>query len=132
MPIATTNPATGEVLKTYDPMSHEQIDAAIGRADAAFTALRATGFAERAGWMRAAADLLDKEQDEIARTMTTEMGKTLAAARAEAAKCAKSMRWYAEHAEQLLADEHPDAADVRTAARTAPTCATGRWAWCSR
>jgi succinate-semialdehyde dehydrogenase/glutarate-semialdehyde dehydrogenase len=44
--------------------------------------------------------------------MTTEMGKTLAAARAEAAKCAKAMRWYAAHAERLLADEHPDPADV--------------------
>ena len=45
--------------------------------------------------------------------MTTEMGKTLAAARAEAAKCAKAMRWYAEHAEALLADEQPADADVK-------------------
>lgn len=44
--------------------------------------------------------------------MTTEMGKPVVAARAEAAKCAKAMRWYAEHAQELLADEHPSARDV--------------------
>jgi succinate-semialdehyde dehydrogenase/glutarate-semialdehyde dehydrogenase len=66
-----------------------------------------------------AADLLDAERDSIAATMTTEMGKTLAAARAEAAKCAKAMRWYAEHAEELLADEHPSAADIEDSGGTA-------------
>lgn len=45
--------------------------------------------------------------------MTVEMGKPVTAARAEAAKCAKAMRWYAAHAEGLLADEHPDPDDVR-------------------
>ena len=76
MPIATTNPATGQVLKTYDAMSEEQIDAAIERADLAFRQLRDTDVAQRARWITAAADLLDAERDETARLMTTEMGKT--------------------------------------------------------
>ncbi|CAM5340980.1 NADP-dependent succinic semialdehyde dehydrogenase [Streptomyces tanashiensis] len=63
--------------------------------------------------MRAAATLLDEDTDDIARTMTTEMGKPIAASRAEAAKCAKAMRWYAKHAEELLADEHPAESDVQ-------------------
>ncbi|PWI42224.1 NADP-dependent succinic semialdehyde dehydrogenase [Streptomyces sp. ICBB 8177] len=112
MPIATVNPATGETLKTFESHGPEEIEAIVARAASAFREYRTTSFAERSELMRRAADLLDKDRDEIAATMTTEMGKTLAAARAEAAKCAKAMRWYAERAEGLLADERVDAADV--------------------
>ncbi|MFY1684035.1 NADP-dependent succinic semialdehyde dehydrogenase [Micromonospora sp. WMMD730] len=113
MPIATTNPATGQVLKSYEPMSSEQIDAAIDRADLAFRDLRRTTVAQRAQWMNAAADLLDAERDDTARLMTTEMGKTYAAARAEVTKCATACRFYAANAERMLADEPADAAAVK-------------------
>ncbi|OWV02888.1 NADP-dependent succinic semialdehyde dehydrogenase [Micromonospora wenchangensis] len=113
MPIATTNPATGQVLKSYEPMSTEQIDAAIERADLAFRDLRRTTVAQRAQWMNAAADLLDAERDETARLMTTEMGKTYAAAQAEVTKCATACRFYAANAERMLADEPADAAAVK-------------------
>ena len=112
MAISTTNPATGEVLKTFDPMSPDQVEAALGRAVTGFEALRTTSFAQRAAWMRAAADILDAEADGVARTMTTEMGKTLTAARAEVAKCALACRFYAEHAEGYLADEPADPSAV--------------------
>ena len=112
MAIATVNPATGETVKTFDALSPEEIDARIGRAADAFTSYRLTSFALRAGWMRAAADILDAEADAVAATMTTEMGKTLKAARAEAQKCAKACRFYAEHAEEFLADEPVDPAAV--------------------
>jgi succinate-semialdehyde dehydrogenase/glutarate-semialdehyde dehydrogenase len=113
MAIATVNPATGETLKAFDALSDEQVDGALGRAEAGFRALRGTSFDQRAGWMRAAADLLDGERDEIAAMMTMEMGKTFAAAKGEVAKCANAMRYYAEHAERLLADEAGDAAAVK-------------------
>ncbi|MFG3496647.1 NADP-dependent succinic semialdehyde dehydrogenase [Streptomyces sp. NPDC047886] len=113
MPIATVNPATGETLKTFDPLDDDGVEQRLAAADAAFRHHRATSFAERARLMERAADLLERDQEDIARTMTTEMGKTLAAARAEAAKCVKAMRWYAANAERLLADEHPSDADVR-------------------
>ncbi|WP_431920916.1 NADP-dependent succinic semialdehyde dehydrogenase [Micromonospora wenchangensis] len=113
MPIATTNPATGQVLKSYEPMSTEQIDAAIERADLAFRDLHRTTVARRAQWMNAAADLLDAERDETARLMTTEMGKTYAAAQAEVTKCATACRFYAANAERMLADEPADAAAVK-------------------
>jgi succinate-semialdehyde dehydrogenase/glutarate-semialdehyde dehydrogenase len=108
MAIATVNPATGETVKTFDALSPEEVDARIGRAADAFKSYRLTTFAERAGWMRAAAAILDAEADAVAATMTTEMGKTLKAARAEAQKCAKACRFYAEHAEEFLADEPVD------------------------
>ena len=96
MSIATVNPATGKTLKTFEPLTAEEVDQRIAKAESAFREHRETDFATRAALMHAAADLLDKERDDIARIMTTEMGKTLAAARAEAAKCAKAMHWYAD------------------------------------
>ncbi|MFI7099010.1 NADP-dependent succinic semialdehyde dehydrogenase [Streptomyces sp. NPDC050161] len=113
MAIATVNPATGETLKTFDALNPGEIEDRLVLAERAFLAHRTTSYADRARLLHEAADLLDADRDAIARTMTTEMGKPLAAARAEAAKCAKTMRWYADHAEELLADEHPDPADVR-------------------
>ncbi|MER7168629.1 NADP-dependent succinic semialdehyde dehydrogenase [Micromonospora sp. NPDC000207] len=112
MPIATVNPATGKVLKTYDPMSEEQIDAAIDRADLAFRQLQGTSSAQRGRWLTAAADRMEADRDEIARLMTTEMGKTYAAAKAEVTKCATAARFYAAHAARMLADEPADARSV--------------------
>ncbi|MEU5907617.1 NADP-dependent succinic semialdehyde dehydrogenase [Micromonospora sp. NPDC047467] len=111
--IATTNPATGQVLKTYEAMSTEQLDAAIERTDLAYQQLRGTTVDQRARWMNAAADLLDAERDEIARIMTTEMGKTYVAAQAEVTKCATAARFYADKAPAFLADEPADSTAVK-------------------
>ncbi|MFI6288328.1 NADP-dependent succinic semialdehyde dehydrogenase [Streptomyces sp. NPDC051018] len=113
MPIATVNPATGETLRTFDPLGAEEIERRLALARTAFEQHRTTDFATRSRLLNRAADLLDADEDRIARVMTTEMGKPIAAARAEAAKCARAMRWYARHAAELLADEHPSAADVQ-------------------
>lgn len=112
MAIATINPATGETEKTFDEASDEEIEAALALAAETFASYRRTSFAERSGWMRRAADLLDAEVEQTAATMTTEMGKTLASARQEVQKCAKTCRFYASHAEGLLAEEPADAAAV--------------------
>ncbi|MFE7234763.1 NADP-dependent succinic semialdehyde dehydrogenase [Streptomyces sp. NPDC002405] len=113
MSIATVNPANGETLKTYEAMGEEEIERRLQLAQATFRTYRTTACAERARLMNRAAALLDEDQQEIARVMTTEMGKPVKQARAEAAKCAKAMRWYAEHAEELLADERPAESDVK-------------------
>ncbi|MFJ9453946.1 NADP-dependent succinic semialdehyde dehydrogenase [Kitasatospora sp. NPDC101447] len=115
MPIASVNPATGETLETFEPLDAAGIERRLALAEAAFHTYRSTPFAARAELMHRAADLLDQDQEAVARTMTEEMGKPLAAARAEAAKCAKAMHWYADNAEALLADEHPAPADVADA-----------------
>jgi succinate-semialdehyde dehydrogenase / glutarate-semialdehyde dehydrogenase len=110
--IATINPATGATLKTYEEMSEAEIERCLAAATAAHASYRLTSFDDRAGWMRRAAGILDDEQDHIAAMMTTEMGKTLAAARQEVAKCAATCRYYAEHAAGFLADEPADAGAV--------------------
>jgi succinate-semialdehyde dehydrogenase/glutarate-semialdehyde dehydrogenase len=113
--IATINPATGETVKTYDEMSEADVERCLAAAATAHESYRLTSFAERADWMRQAAGILDAEQDQIAAMMTTEMGKTLAAARQEVAKCATACRYYAEHAAGFLADEPADAKAVGAA-----------------
>ena len=110
--ISTTNPATGEVLKTFTALSDGEVQAKLALAATAFRAHRRTTFAERAGWLWAAALILDDEVEQIAAMMTTEMGKTLKAARAEVTKCAAGCRYYAEHAASMLVDEPVDPADV--------------------
>jgi succinate-semialdehyde dehydrogenase / glutarate-semialdehyde dehydrogenase len=97
MAIATVNPATGETLKTYEPLSDDAVEDKIARAARAFESYRRTSVDERVGWLRAAADVLDRDAATVAELMTTEMGKTLAAAKAEVAKCAKALRFYADH-----------------------------------
>ncbi|HYZ52560.1 MAG TPA: NADP-dependent succinic semialdehyde dehydrogenase [Streptosporangiaceae bacterium] len=112
MAIATINPATGETVKPYDEMSETDVERCLDAAAAAHASYRLTSFDTRAGWMRRAAGILDDERDQIAAMMTTEMGKTLSAARQEVAKCAAACRYYADHAAEFLADEPADAEAV--------------------
>ena len=105
MAIATINPATGEVVKTFPELTDPEIEQKLQKAVKAFAKHRRTTFAERAAGMRKAADILENEKETFGRMMTLEMGKTLRSAIAEAAKCATACRYYAEHAEQFLADE---------------------------
>jgi succinate-semialdehyde dehydrogenase/glutarate-semialdehyde dehydrogenase len=113
MAIATVNPANGETLKTYDALDAEEIERRLATAESAYHTHRTTSFAERARLLHRAADLLAEDEESIGRVMTTEMGKPVKQARAEAAKCAKAMHWYADHAEELLADEEPAASDAK-------------------
>lgn len=105
MPIATTNPATGQVLKMFEPLSDAQIEQKLQRAAEAFAKYRKTSFAERAAWMAKAAEILESEKETFARIITTEMGKTYKSAVEEAQKCAWGARFYAENAARFLADE---------------------------
>ncbi len=112
MPIATINPSTGETVKTFDPLERDELDAKIRLAADTFESYRLTSFADRSRWMVAAADILDRRNEDAASMMTTEMGKTITSARAEVAKCAKACRFFAAHAEQFLADEPADRKSV--------------------
>ncbi len=105
MPFATINPATGKTEKEFPAHSPAEVDALVDRAVAAFAEYRHTSYAERARHLVAAAELLEGEVPDVARILTTEMGKTFAAAKGEVSKCAVAFRWFADNAERLLADE---------------------------
>lgn len=104
MPIASIDPRTGEILETFAALEPGQIEARLEASSRAFASFRKSSFAQRAEPMRRLADLLDAEKASLGRMMTLEMGKTLASAIAEAEKCARVCRHYAEHAERDLAD----------------------------
>ena len=120
MAIATTNPATGEIVRTFAPLTAKELEAKLALAAATFAKHRLSSFAERSEKMVRAAAIFEDEQDGLARLMTLEMGKPLAQARAEAAKCATACRYYAAHAERLLADEKIPDADGRCFVRFEP------------
>jgi succinate-semialdehyde dehydrogenase / glutarate-semialdehyde dehydrogenase len=105
MPIETINPATGKTIRTFPPLTDDELEAKLVLAETTFHHHRLSSFAERAEKMIAAAEILENEQDRLAWLMTLEMGKPLKQARAEAVKCATACRYYATHAERLLADE---------------------------
>jgi len=105
MAIATINPATGQVIKSFDPLSAAAIEGKLQKAIETFASYRQTSFAQRAEWMLKAASILENEKEAFAKVMTMEMGKTLRSAVDEATKCAWVCRYYAEHAEKFLADE---------------------------
>jgi succinate-semialdehyde dehydrogenase/glutarate-semialdehyde dehydrogenase len=105
MTILSIDPRTGETRHTFAALEDRQIDDKLAAAERAFRAWRRASFAERAGPMLRAAALLEAEREELARLMTEEMGKPLTSAIAEADKCARVCRHYAEHAATDLADE---------------------------
>jgi succinate-semialdehyde dehydrogenase/glutarate-semialdehyde dehydrogenase len=105
MAIATINPATGEVVKTFAGLTDAQVDEKIAKAAKAFQSFRETSLADRSRWMIKAAEILEAEKEALGRMMTLEMGKTLGSAIAEAEKCAGGCRYYAEHACKFIADE---------------------------
>ncbi|HEY9771343.1 MAG TPA: NAD-dependent succinate-semialdehyde dehydrogenase [Coleofasciculaceae cyanobacterium] len=104
MAIATINPATGETLKTFTPLTDAEIEDKLALAQSTFEQYRHTTFAQRSQWLNQAATILEKDVLKFAQIMTTEMGKTLQSAIAEAEKCAKVCRFYAEKAPEFLAD----------------------------
>ena len=120
MAIATTNPATGEVLKTFEALTATQIEQKLQLAASAFKTHRRTSFVERAEKMMHAADILEKEKDECAHLMTLEMGKPLKAAAAEALKSAGGCRYYAQNAGKFLADEIVETGAKRSFVRYLP------------
>jgi len=104
MDIATVNPATEEVIKTFEPLSDSELADRVGLAQETFLQYRETSFAERSRWLMNAAEILEAEKEAFGKIMTLEMGKPLKAAIAEVEKCALVCRFYADHGAEFLQD----------------------------
>src|SRR3954469_15607220 len=97
MTIATTNPATGQTVRTFVPLSEAELEARIQRAADTYRRYRRTPVAERARLLLKAAEILESEKEKFGNLMALEMGKTLKAGIEEAVKCAWGCRYYAEN-----------------------------------
>src|SRR5438874_4265961 len=106
--LQTVNPATGEPGRAYDPHTIDEARTAAAAAHKAFLDWRRTSFAERSAILHKTAQLLRERKNEFARLMTEEMGKTFDDGCAEIEKCAFQCDWFADHAEDYLADEPAD------------------------
>ena len=104
MGIATINPATGETLKTFAPLSSDAIAAKLAIGQQAFESHRKTTFEQRARWLHQAADILESRAEEFGTLMTIEMGKLLSSGIREVKKCASVCRYYADHGATFLGD----------------------------
>ena len=120
MPIASINPTTGETLKEFTALDSQQIEKKLARAARAFETHRRLSFAQRAERLMAGADILEQEQDRLARIMTLEMGKLLRAAEEEITKCVRGCRFYAENAEHFLAEQNVRTEATRSYIRSEP------------
>jgi len=120
MPIATINPATGETLRTFTPLTDAQLEARLACAESAYVRHRRLPIAERSRMMFRAAEILEAEKEAFGRLMVTEMGKPLKAAVDEAVKSAWGCRYYAEHAERFLRDEVVETSASRSFVRYQP------------
>lgn len=106
MAIETRNPATGTVEKQFEPLTAQEVEAAITRSATAYSTYCQTTFAERAAILRKAADIIEADLDHYATLATLEMGKTFVAAKGELLKSALVCRYYADEAQEFLADDH--------------------------
>jgi succinate-semialdehyde dehydrogenase/glutarate-semialdehyde dehydrogenase len=120
MPIASVNPATGEMLKEFPAFNDSEIEKRLKLAERAFAHYRRRPFAERAQLLMAAAGILDQEKDKLARTITLEMGKLFRAAQDEIVKCVRGCRFFAENSERFLEDEPAQTDAARSYVRYEP------------
>jgi succinate-semialdehyde dehydrogenase/glutarate-semialdehyde dehydrogenase len=118
--IASINPATGETLKTFEPLTDEELEAKLQRASITFASYQLTSFADRQSLMQRAAEILETEKHELGRLMTIEMGKPIKSAVQEAEKCAWVCRYYADNAARQLADQIIETNATRSFVRFQP------------
>jgi succinate-semialdehyde dehydrogenase/glutarate-semialdehyde dehydrogenase len=108
MPIQSINPANGNLLRQYTPLSEEALERKIRLAQQAFIACAGVPLSHRALCMRKLARLLEHETADLAALITTEMGKPISQSRDEILKCASVCSYYANHAARILAPEPVD------------------------
>jgi succinate-semialdehyde dehydrogenase/glutarate-semialdehyde dehydrogenase len=120
MAITSVNPATGEVLKTFEALTDRELMTKLDLAAATFATHRNTSFAYRAERMLKAAEILEREKESFGRLMSLEMGKPIQSAIDEAVKSAWACRYYAENAERFLADEVVETSASRSYIRYQP------------
>lgn len=105
MPMKSINPATGELMTTFNELTDTEIESRLQAAQKAYQSWRHSDFGERSRCLVKLAEIMEAEKDGLAAMMTEEMGKTRKSAEAEVLKCAHACRYFAENGATFLADE---------------------------
>jgi succinate-semialdehyde dehydrogenase/glutarate-semialdehyde dehydrogenase len=104
MPYRSVNPATGEVLQSFEEHTDRQMMSALSAADKTYRDTWSTAsYTERAKYIARAAALMLEQKETLARLATIEMGKRIAESRGEVELSAAILSYYAENAETFLA-----------------------------
>ena len=106
MTYQSVNPYDGKILKTFEEMTDEQLEAALATAAASFKTWRRKTFAERAVVVAKAAAIMRARVEEFARPVTLEMGKLFAEAQGEVTLSADIIDYYAKNGESFLTTDH--------------------------
>ena len=103
---AVVNPATGETEKEYPDISDGELEAAIAAAaDAHRDWGLKTSVSDRAALVKKVADFHSERREELAEIIVREMGKPIEQALGEVDFCVDIYGFYADRAEELLADD---------------------------
>ena len=108
MSIQTVNPNTNTLVKSFEEMTDQAVNAAVSQAGKAFAAWRKTGYSERAELLNKVAQLMRRNKDFLAALITLEMGKLISQAEGEIDLSANIIEYYADHGEKFLADKPLD------------------------
>ena len=102
---ATVNPSNGEQIETFSYFTPAQTEEVVAQADKSFQSFRRLSIHKRAQLLSNLGTTLRKNKAQLAKVITTEMGKVSSEAEAEIEKCAHEADWYAEHGPKIMADE---------------------------
>src|SRR5262245_10874422 len=102
---ATVNPATDEEIESFAYFTPAQTEQVVARADKSFQSFRKISVHKRVQLFMDLGNTLRRSKAQLAKVISTEMGKILSEAEAEIEKCANEADWYAEHGPQIMADE---------------------------
>lgn len=111
--ITTVNPATGKDIKDYRYMSNDEVNKIIDASHKAFSEWRLVSSEERAKVITSIGDTLMKYKDELAKLMTEERGKTLAASLGEVDLCKGICDFTASEGAAALASEERDIEGIK-------------------
>ena len=101
------NPANGEEIIQVPDLGAEEVSVAVQAAEQALRSWRKVPAKERAALLKRWHDLILDNLDELAKILTTEQGKPLAAARGEILYGASFIEWFAEEGKRAYGDVVP-------------------------
>jgi len=103
MPIQSINPATGQIIQSFDVLTDDELAAKLKKSDDVFGSWKQRTLEERSEYMRKAAAVIRDNSETYAQLLTQEMGKVITEARSEVEKCAYNFEHYADTSHEYLA-----------------------------